>query len=66
MNKNQILLKVENIGDKFDTDYKSLTIDETSITVDIEDLAVRIFNASNKNPVKLNYIEVKELSLSGN
>ncbi|CDW74355.1 glycosyl hydrolases family 38 protein [Stylonychia lemnae] len=66
LQRNQILLRVENIGDKFDTDYRSLSIDDTSITFDILDFAVRLFNASNKNPIKLNYLDVKELALSGN
>lgn len=26
LQRNQILLRVENIGDKFDTDYRSMTI----------------------------------------
>lgn len=53
MGRNNILLRLEHIGDKFDTDYRSLTIDDTSIKIDVEDWAIKFFNAANKNPVKL-------------
>jgi len=46
------LLRVENIGDKFDTDYKGLKPADTTITVDLDDWAQKFFNAANiKKPV---------------
>ena len=47
MGQNNIFLRVENIGDKFDTDYRNLTSNDTSITVDLYGWAEALFNASN-------------------
>ena len=60
-------MRVENIGDKFDTDYKGATIADTSITIDLEEWALRFFDASNKKAgVVVNNVTFSELSLTAN
>lgn len=59
-------MRIENIGDKFDTDYRGENINGTAIAVDLNDFAVRFFNASNAKPIALKDVLISELALSGN
>lgn len=66
LQRNQILLRVENVGDLFDTTYKGLTIQDTSITVDLKDWAQKFIATANTKPVAVKEILISELALSGN
>lgn len=64
MSRNNILLRIENIGDNFDTNISS----NSTTYFKIKEYAAYMYqNANNgKNSVTLSFINVDELSLSGN
>ena len=59
---NEITIRIENIGDKFDHPDKEREVP----TVDMIDLAAKIFYNSNCGSVLLDMINVDEVTLSGN
>ena len=44
--RNKIQVRLENIGDRFDTDHWNLTT-SSSVTVDLEELCQNLFNEAN-------------------
>ena len=60
-------MRLENIGDKFDTDHWGMSQQDTTVTFPLDQFANDLFNKSNKNPlIKLQSILYQELSLTGN
>lgn len=64
MSRNNILVRVENIGDNFDTPASS----NRTFYVKLKDYAAALYQHVNsgKNAVLLNHINVNEMSLTGN
>lgn len=61
MKANSILMRIENIGDPFDSFTQS-----PSLQVDIQALAAQLFEEVNGDTSALVYIDIKETSLTGN
>jgi hypothetical protein len=52
--RNQIFLRVENIGDKFDTDYNGLNKQQTTVQFPLDSFAKELFAKANWNNTKFN------------
>lgn len=67
MKRNNLFIRLENIGDRFDTDHWGFTPANTTVSFPLDQFAKDLFNSSNHNPkVKLSSIIYQELSLTGN
>ena len=62
VDKNAILLRVENIGDHFDDDFKIVS----PYSFNIHDLALLLYEDANADVSHLTSINVEEQSLTGN
>jgi hypothetical protein len=63
--RNQIFVRLENIGDRFDTD--PFNIQNTTVYFPLDKWARDLFNKSNNNPLTtLQTVLYSELSLTGN
>ncbi len=52
--RNQIFLRIENIGDKFDTDYNGLNKQQTTVQFPLDSFAKELFSKANWNITKFN------------
>lgn len=67
INKNQLFVRLENIGDKFDTDHWNLNQDSTKVVFPLDSFIRDLFNQSNpSNKYAISNITYNELSLTGN
>lgn len=57
--RNEILIRFENIGDKFDRD-------EQQLIVDVYNFTKALFDLANAGKAELNSINILEVSLTGN
>ena len=65
--RNQLFVRLENIGDRFDTAPWNLSQVNTTVSFPLDQFARKLFNQSNHNPLtKLGSIVYQELSLTGN
>jgi hypothetical protein len=67
MNKNQLFVRLENIGDKFDTDHWNLNQNATKVVFPLDSFIRDLFNQSNPSKkYAISNITYNELSLTGN
>ena len=61
--KNVIQMRIENIGDHLD---ENLSADKKVYTVDVLDIAQQLFADVNGDLSNLSYVNIREMSLTGN
>ena len=61
-----MILRVENIGDRFDTDPLGLKPNQTTITVNLTDFVHKMFMTANPSGYVLNQVNFTEVTLTGN
>ena len=57
--RNKILIRLENIGDKFDSP-------ETELEVGLYNLILLLYSAANDGKAELNSVNIEQVSLTGN
>jgi hypothetical protein len=63
---NQFTIRLENIGDRFDTKPFGLSPAQTTVTVNLTDMVHEIFHVANPTGFKINQINFTEVTLTGN
>ena len=63
---NQFTIRLENIGDRFDTKPFGLSPNQTTVTVNLTDMVHEMFHVANPTGYKINQINFTEVTLTGN